>query len=107
MEILTVQKEEFKNILEEFLGEQQREITKCLKKFAYFKNWDHRAIVECCILSRIISYGDNTLIMGGNFDDSDNSYFIIEGSCQVLYHMQVQQNNSRYIKKKKKLLTYI
>ncbi|KAK6631894.1 hypothetical protein RUM44_006924 [Polyplax serrata] len=90
IEVLTVLQEHFKNILEEFLGEQQKEITRCLNRFAYFKDWNHRTVVECCILARIVRFEDNIIIMGGHTGDTENSYFLVTGSCQVIYHLQLQ-----------------
>lgn len=89
VEILKVGKEIFQRILEDFLGEQKTLITEALRNLSFFKHWNQRTILECCILARIENYHKDDLIL----DDSKhtrNSYFIIDGQCLVVYHLQIE-----------------
>ncbi|KAL0274380.1 UNVERIFIED_CONTAM: hypothetical protein PYX00_006826 [Menopon gallinae] len=86
-EFLRVAKWHFQKILEKFLGEQKEEITRCLSKFAYFKDWNNRTILECCILSRVQHFPKDELILGDRVGNFRSSYFIVSGECVVMYHL--------------------
>ncbi|CAG2065558.1 unnamed protein product, partial [Timema podura] len=57
VELLCLMKEDFANVLQVSLQHHWDDCKRAMQQFPYFNGWDEVAVRECCILSKLKSYG--------------------------------------------------
>lgn len=63
-ELLVLKKEDFGRVLQASIQKQWDEVQEALTQFPYFNAWPELARRECCLVSEIMNYTPQQVILG-------------------------------------------
>ncbi|KAL3265629.1 hypothetical protein HHI36_009834 [Cryptolaemus montrouzieri] len=89
-ELLVLRKEDFDAVLRSSVMAEWEEIRRCMSLFTYFDNWDEIALRDCCILSKVRYYGVEDVVLSEDIGDKKFVYFLVEGQCHLVEHLEVE-----------------
>ncbi|XP_075972420.1 uncharacterized protein LOC142974145 [Anticarsia gemmatalis] len=92
-ELLTLMKEDFKNVLQASVQRQWDDVRLAMSAFSYFDALDEVARREGCIVAKMKSYAVNETILGDGVGVPNFVYFILSGRCQMIESLQVVSTN--------------
>ncbi|XP_031339418.1 uncharacterized protein LOC116167936 [Photinus pyralis] len=72
------------------------DVEAAMNRFEYFRKWNQETIAECCSLSKIKRYNENSIILGDGFGLANYVYFVLNGRCKIVEELYVENIKSRY-----------
>nr|CAD7406460.1 unnamed protein product [Timema cristinae] len=88
VELLCLMKEDFANVLQASLQHHWDDCKRAMQQFPYFNGWDEVAVRECCILSKLKSYGPDQMMLGDGVGQPNYVYFVLQGTCRVVQNVR-------------------
>ncbi|XP_014211529.1 uncharacterized protein LOC106641575 [Copidosoma floridanum] len=94
IDLFVVSRSVFNKNLKNYLMEEWDVLRDAFVNFNYFKGWSEDTIRECCILSKVINYDPNEVLLGDGRGMVHYVYFILSGECRLVEHMLVDKKKS-------------
>ncbi|XP_031783439.1 cyclic nucleotide-binding domain-containing protein 2 [Nasonia vitripennis] len=91
VDLLLITRKMFNIYLRHFLLEEWDILRDALVNFNYFKGWTEETMRECCILSKIVNYKPNEVLLGDGKGMIHYVYFLLNGECRLVEHMLVEK----------------
>ncbi|XP_058788737.1 cGMP-dependent protein kinase-like [Phymastichus coffea] len=90
-DLLIIQKRAFNAHVRSVLLEEWAVLKDALVNFNYFKGWTDDTMLECCILSKIVTFKPNEIVLGDGKGMIHYVYFLLSGECRLIEHMLIEK----------------
>ncbi|XP_039309914.1 uncharacterized protein LOC105206843 isoform X1 [Solenopsis invicta] len=94
VDLLLITRDDFDNVLRDSLTKKWDILRDALVHFNYFKLWDEETVRECCILSKLMDFKPNEVLLGDGRGMVNYVHFILSGKCRLIEHMLVREHLS-------------
>ncbi|XP_014227685.2 uncharacterized protein LOC106652987 [Trichogramma pretiosum] len=91
VDLLLITRSLFREYLRDILMNQWDQLHDVLLNFNYFKGWSEKTMRECWIVSKVVNYDTNDILLGDGKGMVHYVYFVISGECRLIEHMLVEK----------------
>lgn len=88
--------EDFERVLKTTVAAEWSAILHGLSRFTYFENLSEIDKRECCILSKICVFKEDTIIVGGSHGNANYVHLILDGTASVLVQLLTDESDCSY-----------
>lgn len=87
---------DFNRVLKVTVEAEWKAILRALNRFSYFANFSEIERRECCILSKIREFKEESVMIGGSSGNINYVHFILSGTATIFVQLLTDQTFSSF-----------